>query len=72
MVGHTDTDPLKATKDKYKDNWELSAERALAVTRYLVSQGVAAEALTAAGRGEFHPLESKAKSRRVEIVVNMY
>ena len=72
VVGHTDTDPLKATKDKYKDNWELSAERSLAVTRYLVSQGVRAEVLTAAGRGEYHPRQSKTKSRRVEIVVNMY
>ncbi|MBN2063650.1 MAG: OmpA family protein [Sedimentisphaerales bacterium] len=67
VIGHTDTDPIK--KSKWQDNWELSAERALSVTRHLVSSGVSARNLVAAGRGEFHPAGSKADSRRVEIVV---
>ncbi|MBN2209766.1 MAG: OmpA family protein [Sedimentisphaerales bacterium] len=71
VVGHTDTDPIK--KSKWKDNWELSSQRALAVTRYLISRGIAAEQLTAAGRGEFQPVGGdKAANRRVEIVVHMY
>ncbi len=71
VVGHTDTDPIR--KSKWKDNWELSSQRALAVTRYIISQGIAAEQLTAAGRGEYQPVSgNKADNRRVEIVVHMY
>ena len=69
VVGHTDTDPIR--KSKWKDNWVLSCERALAVTRYLVEQGVAAKQLAAVGRSEYHPIGSnKAQNRRVEIVVH--
>ena len=69
VIGHTDTDPIK--KSKWKDNWQLSTERSLSVTRYLVQKGVRAEQLVAAGRGEFHPIgSSKATNRRVEIVVH--
>ena len=69
VIGHTDTDPIK--KSKWKDNWQLSTERSLSVTRYLVQKGVRAEQLVAAGRGEFHPVGSnKSTNRRVEIVVH--
>ena len=69
VVGHTDKDPIK--KSGWKDNWQLSTERALAVTRYLVGQGVSAKQVVAAGCGEFRPISSsKAKNRRVEIVVH--
>ena len=68
VVGHTDTDPIK--KSKWKDNWELSSQRALSVVRYLVSQGISAKNMVAAGRGEYHPIsQSKASNRRVEIIV---
>ena len=68
VMGHTDTDPIK--KSKWKDNWELSSQRALSVVRYLISQGISAKNMVAAGRGEFHPVsESKAANRRVEIIV---
>lgn len=70
VVGHTDTDPIRVSK--WKDNWELSAQRALAVTRYLIAKGVPAVQLAAAGRAEFHPRATKAQSRRVEIVVHTY
>ena len=70
VVGHTDTDPIK--KSKWADNWELSAQRALAVTRFLIEQKIDAKQLAAAGRGEFHPVSSnKAANRRVEIVVHL-
>jgi len=73
VVGHTDTDPIR--KSSWKDNWELSAERALTVTRYLIQRGVPEDRIRAVGCGESRPVASnstasgKAKNRRVEIVV---
>jgi len=75
VVGHTDSDPIK--KSKWKDNWELSAQRALTVVRYLVSRGIAEDKIRAVGRGDSQPIASnttasgKAKNRRVEIIVHM-
>ncbi len=65
VIGHTDTDPIRKTH--WKDNWELSVERALTVTRTLQSGGVSGKQIMAAGRSEYQPEGSKAKSRRVEI-----
>jgi flagellar motor protein MotB len=67
VEGYTDTDPIR--KSKWKDNLELSAHRAMSVLRYLASQGVSEERMYAGAFGEHHPRETKAKSRRVEIVV---
>lgn len=71
VEGHTDTDPLNKTKDKYRDNVELSSERADAVRRYLIQQGVPESALVVVGFGQHDPRDakSKARNRRVEIVV---
>jgi len=75
VVGHTDSDPIK--KSKWKDNWELSAQRALEVTRYLIKHGVSEEKIQATGCGPARPIASnttaagKTKNRRVEIVVHM-
>ncbi len=75
VVGHTDTDPIRKTKGQWKDNWELSAQRALSVARYLIQKGIADEDIRAAGCGASRPVASnastagKAKNRRVEIVV---
>lgn len=75
VVGHTDTDPIK--KSKWKDNWELSSQRALAVTRYLIQLGIDEVNIRAVGCGETRPIASnattsgKARNRRVEIVVYM-
>jgi len=77
VVGHTDSDPIRKTKDKWKDNWELSAERALTVARYLIQRGVPEGKIRAVGCGESRPVASnantsgKAKNRRVEIVVHI-
>jgi chemotaxis protein MotB len=71
VAGHTDNVPID--RAKFASNWELSTARALAVVHFLVSQGVASEAVSAAGYGEFAPLaandtaEHKAKNRRIEI-----
>jgi len=75
VVGHTDSDPIK--KSPWKDNWELSAERALAVVRYLIKGGIPEDKIQASGCGAARPVASnasasgKAKNRRVEIVVHM-
>lgn len=75
VVGHTDTDPIK--KSKWKDNWELSAQRSLTVSRYLIQRGISEEKIRAVGCGESRPIASnstasgKAKNRRVEIVVHV-
>ncbi|MHC4186235.1 MAG: OmpA/MotB family protein, partial [Planctomycetota bacterium] len=75
VVGHTDSDPIK--RSPWKDNWELSAQRALSVVRYLVKRGVPEDGLRAVGCGAARPVAEnstaagKAKNRRVEIVVYM-
>jgi chemotaxis protein MotB len=77
VVGHTDTDPINKTKDLWKDNWELSAQRSLAVVRYLVGRGLDPKMVREVGCGEARPVSSnstvqgKAKNRRVEIVVHV-
>ena len=67
IEGYTDSDPIR--KSKWKDNLELSLQRAAAVHRYLATQGIDADRMYAAGFGEAKPQSSKAQSRRVEIVV---
>jgi len=75
VVGHTDSDPIR--KSKWKDNWELSAQRALTVLRYMTKQGIEAERVRAVAAGASRPIASnatssgKARNRRVEIVVHM-
>lgn len=75
IVGHTDSDPIK--KSKWKDNWELSAQRALSVVRYLEKRGISGNNIRAVGCGEARPVASnskasgKSKNRRVEIVVHL-
>ena len=67
VEGYTDTDPIK--KSGWKDNLELSLQRAAAVHRYLQQRGIDPERMYAAGFGQTNTLGSKAASRRVEIVV---
>ena len=70
--GHTDNIPLSGT-GRYADNWELSSARATAVVKYLISQGIPANRLVAAGFGEFQPLDladtraAREKNRRIEL-----
>ncbi len=70
--GHTDNVPLSGT-GKYADNWELSSGRATSVVKYLISEGVPAERLVAAGFGEYQPItegdtnEARAQNRRIEL-----
>jgi chemotaxis protein MotB len=70
--GHTDKRPLAGT-GQFKNNWELSSARAIAVVQYLISKGVPPQRLVAAGFGEFQPLdpgdsdEALKRNRRIEI-----
>jgi chemotaxis protein MotB len=71
VVGHTDNVPLKSST--MRDNWELSAARALTVTRVLVKAGMKPDSLVPAGVGEHDPVTPNASSgdrqrnRRIEI-----
>lgn len=67
VEGHTDSDPIR--KSKWASNQQLSEARAGAVADYLASQGVSRSRITTVGYGSSQPRESKARSRRVEIVV---
>ena len=77
VVGHTDTDPIRRTKNLWKDNWDLSAGRALTVLRYMVDKGVSPKNIRGVACGQSRPVASnasaagKSKNRRVEIVVHM-
>lgn len=74
IEGHTDNVPIN-TRD-FKDNWELSAERASNVVRSLVRMGVKPAKLTAAGRGEFQPVATnttevgRQQNRRTEVIIS--
>ena len=70
--GHTDARPLSGS-GRFRNNWELSSARAIAVVRFLVDQGVQPIHLVAAGFGEFQPLvqgtddAAYARNRRIEL-----
>lgn len=71
VFGHTDDVPIK--KSGWKDNYELSAQRALTVVRYLGERGLDFGKLIACGAGEHRPrmpntnADNRSKNRRVEI-----
>jgi chemotaxis protein MotB len=75
VEGHTDDVPLAGTS-QIKDNWDLSVMRATAVTKIILGNPkIDPKRITAAGRGEFTPLdpaktpEARRKNRRTEIVL---
>jgi len=73
VTDHVDDEPLKSKH--VKSLWELTATRAVAVVELLVSLGVPAGSLTAAGSGSADPLVAndspadRAKNRRLEIAM---
>jgi len=76
--GHTDTDPINKTKDKWtRGNIELGANRAMSVKEYLVDQGVEEARISITSYGPFKPVANgssaadKAKNRRVEIMTRL-
>jgi len=69
--GHTDVRPINSPQ--FKNNWELSAARAISVVQYLIGKGVSPQRLVAAGFGEFQPIDSDKtdeafnRNRRIEL-----
>ncbi len=76
VEGHTDNVPIKgALAKRYPTNWELSAARAINVTRYIEKEGLDPALLSAAAFGEYQPVadnnttEGRAKNRRIAITL---
>lgn len=75
IEGHTDDVPYNGS-GQILDNWDLSTKRATAIVRILLKHsGILPQNITAAGRGEFIPLdpaktpEARQKNRRTEIIL---
>ena len=76
IEGHTDNVKIGgALAKKYVTNWELSAARAINVTRYLQKQGIDPALLASVAYGEYKPVadnstsEGRAKNRRIAIIL---
>lgn len=73
VSGFTDDRQVRGGNRQFADNWELSAQRALTVTRALIEEGVPASSVFAAAFGAEQAVASNAdaegrgKNRRVEI-----
>ena len=73
VSGFTDDKPLRENNRQFADNLELSAQRALTVTRALVEEGMPAGQVFAAAFGPEQPVasnateEGRAQNRRVEM-----
>ncbi|MDQ7032136.1 MAG: flagellar motor protein MotB [Desulfonauticus sp.] len=74
IIGYTDNVPPRAGS-RFKDNWEISALRAVNVLRYLLQLGIEPQRLMATGLADLNPLypnnspQNRAKNRRVEFVL---
>lgn len=76
IEGHTDNVPYKPSASVLNDNWDLSVKRATSVVRVLLEGSkIDAKRLTAAGHGEYMPVDSRntsdarQKNRRTDIVL---
>jgi len=73
VSGFTDDRQVRDGNRRFADNWELSAQRALTVTRALIDESVPASSVFAAAFGSEQPVSSnaddagRARNRRVEI-----
>jgi flagellar motor protein MotB len=73
VSGFTDDLPIQKGNSHFQDNWELSAERALTVTRALVAEGMPPSMVFAAAFGAQQPVvpnvdnASRSQNRRVEM-----
>lgn len=75
IEGHTDNVPIKTKL--FKDNWDLSTARASAIVRILTADnGFDPNRITAAGKSQFHPIQSndaaegRASNRRTEVILS--
>ena len=76
IEGHTDNVAIRGNlAKKYPTNWELSAARAINVTKFLQKEGIDPQILSAQAFGEYKPMadnsdsEGKAKNRRIAIIL---
>ena len=73
VSGFTDDRPVRDSNRQFADNWELSAQRALTVTRALIDEGVPSSSVFAAAFGPEQPVAAntdeagRARNRRVEM-----
>jgi chemotaxis protein MotB len=71
--GHTDVRPI--ANARFPSNWELSASRAISVVKYLITRGISADRVVAAGFGEFQPIDPAnnddafRRNRRIELKI---
>lgn len=73
IEGHTDSAPIATAQ--FPSNWELSAQRATGVLRFLLSQGIPAGRMRAVGYADTRPLADndtpggRARNRRVVLIL---
>ncbi len=73
VSGFTDDRSIREGNRQFADNWELSAQRALTVTRALIDAGMPSSAVFAAAFGSEQPVtpnvddKARAQNRRVEM-----
>ena len=78
VVGHSDGDPIRKTKNKWSSNEHLSKARADRVARVLSDNGIQDARISTEGLGFNQPLiapertrTDKARNRRVEIMIRL-
>ena len=73
VSGFTDDKPIQRGNKRFQDNWELSAKRALTVTRALIEAGMPPPMVFAAAFGAQQPVvpnlddAARSQNRRVEM-----
>lgn len=73
VAGHTDNQPI--SDSDFRNNWDLSASRAVIVTELLIGAGIKPGNLIAAGFGQYQPLgdnrtlKGRQENRRIEIEI---
>jgi len=73
VSGFTDDLPIQQGNNRFADNWELSAQRALTVTRALIEEGMPPAMVFDAAFGAQQPVapnaddEGRSRNRRVEM-----
>jgi flagellar motor protein MotB len=73
VSGFTDDRQMRDGNRRFADNWELSAQRALTVTRALIEEGIPSSSVFAAAFGSEQAVasnadaEGRSKNRRVEM-----
>jgi chemotaxis protein MotB len=71
--GHTDNQPIKHSRARYRDNWDLGFQRAQAVQDFFVARGVSPDRIFVASFADTRPFADndtaagRAKNRRCEV-----